>query len=62
MWNLNYCNRKCNEYERYRDHIQHLERLTKIKCSLDQKQPKKPYFLFNKKNKITSEERKYFLI
>lgn len=61
MWNLNYANRKCNEYEKQREHLQHLERLTNIKCSIDLKKPKKPTFLLNKQNRLTPEQCNYFV-
>jgi len=58
MWNFNYSNRKCNEFEKQREHLQHLERVTNIKTAIDKKQPKKPSFLFNKENKISKEQSK----
>jgi len=56
MWHLNYANRKCNEFEKQREHMQHLERITNAKSAVDKKEPKKPSFLFRKGNKITREQ------
>lgn len=58
MWHLNYANRKCNEFEKQREHLQHLERITNVKSAVDKKQPKKPTFLLSKSNKITPEQSK----
>jgi len=60
MWNLNYANRKCNEFEKQREHLQHLERITNIRCAIDKKEPKKPTFLFHKANRVTPEQRNIF--
>ncbi len=58
MWHCNYSNRKCNEFEKQREHLQHLERITNAKSVVDKKEPKKPTFLFSKSNRITPEQSK----
>lgn len=60
MWNLNYANRKCNEYEMQRVHMQHLERITNVKSSVDKTEPKKPTFLLYKSNRLPPEHRKFY--
>jgi hypothetical protein len=61
MWNLSYGNRKCNEYERIREHRMHLERIVTVKPSIDYKEPKKPTFLAERAKKEKMEEGKSYL-
>jgi hypothetical protein len=56
MWGLSYANRKCNEYERIREHRMHLERLITIRPSIDDREPKKPRFLVERAKKEKMEE------
>lgn len=55
MWSLVYSNRKCNEYERTREHVQHLQRLVNMRPVIDVKKPKKPKFLFERAKKEQME-------
>jgi hypothetical protein len=55
MWNLTYCNRVCNQYERFRDHKTHVNKLLTIKSSIDTNTPYKPLFLVNKCNRTQNE-------
>ncbi len=52
MWGAIYNNRKCNDHERFMQHKSHIQRIFGSKSTLDNKQPKKPNFLF----RITKKE------
>ena len=57
MWNTQYANRKCQDFEKIREHKMHLERLVTIKRVIDIKEPNKPGFLVHKaKNEKMTEE------
>lgn len=55
MWNLTYCNRVCNQYEKYRDHTTHVNKLINVRTSLNTSTPYKPLFLINKCNRTQNE-------
>lgn len=45
MWNYEYTNEQCNDFERFRVHQEHLERLALIKPKIDNKAPNRPKFI-----------------
>ena len=51
MWNIIYSNSNCNNWNRLKEHIGHLERLTNVKKSIDTKIPNQPKFLKEKRCK-----------
>lgn len=51
MWRTQYANRKCNEYEKIREHKMMLERLVTAKSVINIKEPNKPNFLVHKAKK-----------
>lgn len=55
---MNYSNRLCNEYNRIREHKNHLERIVTIKPVIDIKEPSKPSFLIFKAKKEKMEQEK----
>lgn len=61
MWNITISNKKCNEFDKIRDHRLHLERLITSKARLDQTTPNKPSFLMYKAKKLKMEEGIFFL-
>ena len=56
MWNLSYANKKCNEFERMREHRTHLERIVTSKHNINTTEPKRPQFLTTRLKKEAIEQ------
>lgn len=57
MWNLVYSNKTCNEYNRFREHKEFLERLSKTRHVIDTTTPNKPkFFEYHAKKKVMKRE------
>ena len=55
MWNLTYCNRVCNQFEKFRDHQTHVGKIITMRSGINTTTPYKPLFLVNKNNRTQNE-------